>query len=1325
MNLPIVVYFSSILLTFLLTGALAWYAWRQPPLPGVRAYAWLVLSECLLALAEIFSTLSGTQAQALFWFQIRFIFTAAIPVLWLVFALEYSGRKHWISKRLTAGMLIVPVITQCLIWTNNLHGFWVKQDVTFRQSGPFWIAVTSTRIPSLWFIVHTFYSIVLLLAGTVLILLVAWQKRKGYQVQSLLLVTGALIALAMALIPIFNLLPQSEFNPFIPGIGASALFYAFAIFQFEFLKRHPAGENAVEKTAVNENEMRFLGILFIIFILFTTGIATVGYTTYKAYENQFRGQVENQLSAIAVLKADELQNWRNERMADANLFYQNDNFSERVSNYFNNPEDSEEERKLLAWMEKVKTSPEYNHVALFDAQGVEQISIPNTPEAVSSEMIEQITTSLELNEIIFLDFNRHPGLYNIHLSLLIPVFDEQDQPLGVLVMYIDPNVYLYPYIQRWPVPSESAETALVRRDGNYALYLNNLRFAENAALNLRIPLGNKDVSAVKAALGMEGIVQGVDYRGVEIISDVRTVPDSPWFLISKIDKSEAYAPLRERLWQTIIFFGISILATTMALALVWRQQQTSHYRLQVDMLNALRASEEKFRLAFDTSPDSVSIIRLADGVFVSVNKGFEQISGYTREEVIGKTTQELNAWKSTDDQQKVLNELREGREVRNYEAPFLSQKGEVYGLISAAIINLNGEPHVLNIIHDITERKQAEEALRENEARLRQALTAAKAGTWEWNLQTNENIWSEELWKVYGLEPHSCKPSYEAWLQTIHPDDRTAAAQAVGEAAQNGTELNAEWRVLERDGTERWVMSRGQPFRNAAGDVVRYVGTVLDITERKKAEKELLFKDELLHITSEMAKVGGWEFDPQTLQGTWTDEVARIHDLDPAQPTNVELGINFYVPDSRQKIEKAIEEAIGSAKAYDLELQMITASGNQKWVRTMGLPIQKDGKVVKVQGIFQDITERKLDEEKLAASEVRYRRLFETARDGILILNAATGMIEDANPFLVNLLGFSREVFIGKNIWEIGFFKDIAANKANFLELQQEEYIRYEDLPLETVDGRRVHVEFTSNLYHTDAYSVVQCNIRDITERKQAKEQLIKTLEELKRSNTELEQFAYVASHDLQEPLRTVAGMVQLLQQRYKDKLDENANEYINFAVDGAIRMQTLINDLLSYSRVERRGNSFQPIDTNEALKLALRNLGAAIAEQGADITSENLPTLEADSSQLIQLFQNLIGNAIKFHSELPLQIHIGVERSDDAWRFSVRDNGIGIEPKHFERIFLVFQRLHARRDYPGTGIGLSICKKIVERHGGRIWIESEPGQGTTFYFTIPHRRNP
>jgi signal transduction histidine kinase len=242
---------------------------------------------------------------------------------------------------------------------------------------------------------------------------------------------------------------------------------------------------------------------------------------------------------------------------------------------------------------------------------------------------------------------------------------------------------------------------------------------------------------------------------------------------------------------------------------------------------------------------------------------------------------------------------------------------------------------------------------------------------------------------------------------------------------------------------------------------------------------------------------------------------------------------------------------------------------------------------------------------------------------------------------------------------------------------------------------------------------------REITDRKLAEKQLKATLDELGRSNAELEQFAYVASHDLQEPLRMISSYVQLLSRRYAGKLDTDADEFIGFAVDGANRMQGLINDLLMYSRVGTRGKPFEPTDCHAVLGRVLVNLHTAIDESRGIVTNDDLPTIMADQTQMGQLFQNLVGNALKFRGEDPPRIHISAEQNGNEWAFAVRDNGIGIDSEYFERIFVIFQRLHGKATYPGTGIGLAVCKRIVERHGGRIWLESELEKGTAFHFTL------
>jgi len=246
--------------------------------------------------------------------------------------------------------------------------------------------------------------------------------------------------------------------------------------------------------------------------------------------------------------------------------------------------------------------------------------------------------------------------------------------------------------------------------------------------------------------------------------------------------------------------------------------------------------------------------------------------------------------------------------------------------------------------------------------------------------------------------------------------------------------------------------------------------------------------------------------------------------------------------------------------------------------------------------------------------------------------------------------------------------------------------------------------------------------VQDISERKKAAQTLQRAMENLERSNRELEQFAYVASHDLQEPLRMISSFLQLLEQKETGRLDLESREYIGYARNGSHRLQNLINDLLAFSRLESRGKPLRPTNLREALNEALKNLHQMIEESGATVTSGDLPTLPADHGQMVQLFQNLISNAIKFRGKDPPRIQVHATPDGDSWTFAVRDNGIGIEERYFPKIFQIFQRLHARGQYPGTGIGLALCQRIVSRHGGKIWVESIPGSGSIFHFTLSVR---
>ena len=360
---------------------------------------------------------------------------------------------------------------------------------------------------------------------------------------------------------------------------------------------------------------------------------------------------------------------------------------------------------------------------------------------------------------------------------------------------------------------------------------------------------------------------------------------------------------------------------------------------------------------------------------------------------------------------------------------------------------------------------------------------------------------------------------------------------------------------------------------------------------------------------------------------------------------------------------------------------------------------------------------------ELADSEQRYRTLVEGAGQPIYAVDG-DGVFLFMNGLAAKELGGDAEDFVGRPMGDL-FPEEVAERQMNRIRevIQSGAARRHENESI--IRGEKRY--YDTGLYPLknlagETVSVLGIS-QDITDRRRAEAALAQRAEELGRSNAELQQFAYVVSHDLQEPLRSVISYLQLLVRRCQNQLDADAERFVSRTVAAAERMKTLINDLLKYSRVGTQGQPFAPTDCSELLGQVLDNLKVAVEESQAVVTHDELPTVMADAMQLSQLLQNLIGNALKFRGDRAPATHVGADRQEGAWLFSVRDNGIGIEPQYVGRIFQVFQRLHTRREYPGTGIGLSICKRIVERHGGRIWVESEGGNGSTFYFTIPDRQ--
>ena len=511
------------------------------------------------------------------------------------------------------------------------------------------------------------------------------------------------------------------------------------------------------------------------------------------------------------------------------------------------------------------------------------------------------------------------------------------------------------------------------------------------------------------------------------------------------------------------------------------------------------------------------------------------------------------------------------------------------------------------------------------------------------------------------------------------------------------------------------------------------VGAIFDLTAQKTAERLLRESEERWRATVDSAAEGLLVYDRDLVIVSANRAAERIIGL-PVSEMIGKPGFTSLLP--------CIREDGSPLTPVDRPTRVTVRTGQPVTGRVIGIKRQ-DGSVtwVSVNTAFlrridesdhyglvstiSDITAQHDAEARLRESERRFRQTFELAASGIC--HVIDGRFVRVNRSLCEILGYPEEHLLKKSVKEVSYPEDRDVTDAERARIRRGEIesARFEKRYVRGDTGAIVWCDIAIALVRdaqgNPLYEVAIFD--DITERKKGEAALRAAHEELKRSNAELEQFASVASHDLQEPLRMVASYTQLLWRRYDSKFDQDAREFMAFIIDGATRMKQLIEDLLAYSRVGTKGADFQPVSAEAALRRALFNLRAAVEEAGAAVTHDVLPSVPADEAQLAQLFQNLIGNALKFRSDSVPRIHIAVAEKAGEWQFEVRDNGIGIEPQYYERIFMVFQRLHNKGEYPGTGIGLAICKKVVERHGGRIWVESRSNQGSSFFFTLPKER--
>jgi PAS domain S-box-containing protein len=1252
---------------------------------------------------------------------------------------------------------------------------------------------------------------------------------------------------------------------------------------------------------------RWLIAVFVAMLLATLGAGAWFYHSQRQFSRQDAGFA---FESIARLKLESIVLWRENQLGEAEELMSGRFLTDGVARWLSDPR-AESSGRILSRLRRAQDRYHYADVLLVDTEGRVRLSLNQRTEPLPPETLLAVSAALREHKPALTDLRLGNDSVPI-LEVIVPLFTDSgssSKPIGAIVLQNDARESLYPLIQTWPVPSRSAEALLVRRDGDAVLFLNELRHRQDTPFKLRIPLTRTDVPAVMAVLGKEGLFEGKDYRGVEVLSVLKPIPDSPWFLVAKADSAEVFAGWRFRSFLILALILGCIIAVTAGIGIVWQRNLKAHYRTLLQVETGRRDIEKLYRSLFDNMLNGFAYCRMIydgdrprDFIYLVVNNAFGALTGL--KDVVGRNASEVvpGVWERDPELLETFDRVARTGAPEKFETYLESMK-----MWFSVSVYRPQEGHFVTVFDVITRRKQAEQALRESEERYRLLADNAEDFVSLNDTHGNPLYVSPSFYRVTGWTPDEVQRT--SWRARLHPEDMPIIEHArdVNLAGQITT---IEHRFRCRDGSWIWVESRCKPIFGSNGKVEHLLFWSRDITARKRAELALRENEALVRSITDHSE------DTIFVK----DRDSRFLFVNPAGLRQTGLTLEQMLGHSDMELNPNAAEAAASMAA-DLrvmssrltettEEEIVLPGGERRMLLTEKTPrLDPDGNVIGLVGISRDSTKRKRMEEALRDSEERFRTLYASMTEIVALHEIVTDAegravdyrILDCNPAFTKATGISRDRAVGALASEL-----YGAGKVPFLETYARVAATGEPASFETFfDLLSKHFDISVFSPKRGQFATVT---EDITKRKQAEGRLAKQqallegmnrvlreailcetekeladkcltvaqeltgsqfgfvhevnaagtvdslaltdpgwtacrmpqteaamllkgmpirgiwantiklgeaviandpashpdrvgvpaghppllrfmgvplkmgekaigliglankasdydredqqvvesvasafVEALQRlrarqqmralnafldrrvqqrtklletTNKELESFSYSVSHDLRAPLRAISGFAGILTEDHAQRLDDEGRRLLGTITGEAKRMGQLIDDLLHFSRAGRQPLQATEVDMSALARTVFDECMVQAPGRQLRFKLQPLPGAQGDTAMIRQVWANIISNAVKYTRPKPAaEIEITGHAKGGELVYCVKDNGVGFDMQYAQKLFGVFQRLHAESEFEGTGVGLALVQRIIHRHGGRVWAESRLNEGATFFFTLPAKK--